>query len=168
MHSGPGRPWTARIRRDHFRAGELAEFDARIARLHGGAHVEAEAGHLRQGTWARASWFRHHRQSPRPWCPTSRPAPRSAGPAATNRIAGQRKSRAPIRGASRRAPRCAPRCCLFADLAHAAEDHVLDRGRIDAGAIHQRVHDPCRQIRRMPAGKRPPLRPPAVRAAATI
>ena len=41
-------------------------------------------------------------------------------------------------------------------------------GGVGAGALDQRVQHGGGEVGRMPAGRRPPLRPPAVRAAATI
>jgi hypothetical protein len=39
---------------------------------------------------------------------------------------------------------------LFADLLHAAEDHIVDQRRIGAGAVHERIDDLRREVGRVP------------------
>ena len=58
---------------------------------------------------------------------------------------------------------------LLSCLADAAHDHILHGGRIDAGAIDQRVEDRRAEIGRMHAHQAAlAARPPAVRTASTI
>ena len=57
---------------------------------------------------------------------------------------------------------------LLAGLADAAHDDVLDRGRVDAGALDQGVEHLRGQVGRMPVLERPARRPPAVRTASTM
>ncbi len=134
---------------DHFGARELAELDAGVARLHLRAHVGAEAVLGRQrgraGPSARGSCSRRRRRSTMSIVPDITACAAKCSACCdephwrSTEVAGH------ALGQLRRQHRVARDVDrLFAGLADAAHDHVVDQRGIDAGPVDQRVRGPAR------------------------
>ena len=98
----------------------------------------------------------------------ARPARRSAPPAGRSRTAGRWSRRARASGspaASQAVRAMSPACGPI--VSHAAEDHVVDRGRVDAGAVHQCRQHVRAEVGRVHAGEAAAPSPTGVRTAST-